>query len=95
MNFNIDKDLLRKYLGLEGEQNQIICLLGEMSELTKELTKKLRKSQKYNKDNVIEETADVLMMIEQMKYCLDITDEDIQLAQTNKEIKLREFLETI
>ena len=54
-----------------GKEPQMLQVIEEMSELTKEILKNINR----HKDNIaelIEETADVEIMLEQLKYCYDI-----------------------
>ena len=54
-----------------GKEPQMLQVIEEMSELTKEILKNINR----HKDNVaelIEETADVEIMLEQLKYCYNI-----------------------
>ena len=54
-----------------GKVPQMLQVIEEMSELTKEILKNINR----HKDNIaelIEETADVEIMLEQLKYCYNI-----------------------
>ena len=73
MEDNKKKELYKKLISSWGEDAQIRMCIEEMSELTKELCKYLRYKD-FEKDkveevkkNIIEETADVLNCVEQMK----------------------------
>ncbi len=61
------KQLIEKY-----KEKQIVVAIEELSELQKELCKSLRG--KTNIHNILEEIADVLIMIEQMKLYFNLTD---------------------
>ena len=52
---------------------QMLQVIEEMSELTKEILKNVNRG-KDNIDELIEETADVEIMLEQLKCCYDIKD---------------------
>jgi protein tyrosine phosphatase len=52
---------------------QVIVAIEELSELQKELCKLLRN--KGKKENIIEEVADVTIMLEQIKFFFNIDDE--------------------
>lgn len=57
-----------------GKEPQMLQVIEEMSELTKEILKNINR----NKDNIaelIEETADVEIMLTQLKQCLGIEKE--------------------
>ena len=63
-------------------KNQIIKCIEELSELQKELCKYFLGQRKIG--NVIEEVADVEIMLEQMKLGLDITPEDLDEVKDAK-----------
>jgi NTP pyrophosphatase (non-canonical NTP hydrolase) len=69
-----DKELYKKLIQTYG-QTQMIVAIEELSELQKELTKSLRG--KNNKESIIEEMADVYIMLEQMKLYYGIDDKAI------------------
>ena len=51
-----------------GKEPQMLQVIEEMSELTKEILKNVNRH-KDNINELIEETADVEIMLEQLKYC--------------------------
>lgn len=68
------KDIMQSACGEYGNQ-QIVVAIEELAELQKELTKSLRLA--FNKDHTSEELADVYIMLYQMQYYFDITEEDL------------------
>ena len=54
-----------------GKEPQMLQVIEEMSELTKEILKNINRH-KDNISELIEETADVEIMLEQLKYCYNI-----------------------
>ncbi len=54
-----------------GKEPQMLQVIEEMSELTKEILKNINRK-KDNVAEIIEETADVEIMLEQLKYCYNI-----------------------
>ena len=64
------KELIAKYGIL-----QLAVAVEELSELQKELCKSLR--DKTNVDNIVEEIADVTIMLEQLKIYFKISDSDL------------------
>lgn len=70
-------NLIHKY-----GNNQLIVAIEELSELQKELCKFFR--DKFNINNIIEELADVIIMLEQVKIYFGITDDRL-----NKEIEFK------
>lgn len=72
-----------------GKEPQMLQVIEEMSELTKEILKNINR----HKDNIaelIEETADVEIMLEQLKYCYDIHEQvDAYKKEKLKKIEKR------
>jgi len=66
---------------------QFIMAIEEMSELTKEITKALRGYSR--RDNVIEEIADVEIMLAQLKVVLGVTDGDVDKEKKRKLDRLK------
>ncbi len=58
--------ILKRALDTWGEQAQMMMVVEEMSELTKEILKNVCRH-KNNLSEIIEETADVEIMLEQLK----------------------------
>lgn len=63
------------------EIQEIICI-EELSELQKELTKHLRGEENW--DHIVEEIADVQLMIYQMQHYFQIDPEEIKRRIANK-----------
>lgn len=70
------ESIYKKAIALHGKQFQTVVAMEELSELIKELSKDIRGQSKRNA--IIEEIADVLIMIDQIKLIKDITDDDIE-----------------
>lgn len=70
----------------------IIIVIEELSELTKELTKALR--DKGSVVGIVEELADVSLGIDYIKEVFDITDKELEYARSIKiaELKKKLFL---
>lgn len=64
-----------------GEYNTIICI-EELSELIKELTKALRHDQ--NHLGIIEELADVSLVVDYIKIIFNISDEELEMVKSIK-----------
>lgn len=62
------KQYYKDFLDSWGYESQAMMAIEEMSELTKEISKKYRKQENYKEENIIEEIADVLNMVEQLEY---------------------------
>ena len=58
-----------------GEEHQLILVTEECAELIKEVTKQLRGA--ANKQGILEEAADVLIMIRYLQLILHISDEEL------------------
>jgi NTP pyrophosphatase (non-canonical NTP hydrolase) len=71
-------------------KQQIIKAIEEMAELSKELAKELNDN--GNEDNIREEIADVMIMMEQMVFLFDVKNE-IAKWRENKLFKLAKLIE--
>lgn len=72
MNEEIIEAAIKKY----GVVMQTVVAIEEMSELTKELTKALRG--KENIEGIVEELADVYIMLNQVQMMFGISDDRVQ-----------------
>lgn len=77
--------VLKRALETWGEEAQMLMVVEEMSELMKEVLKNINRK-KNNIDEIIEETADVEIMLEQLKENYQIA-EKVEAYKTEK-IKL-------
>ena len=68
-----------------GVDAQLVMVIEECSELTKEVTKKLRGHQRP--ENMKEELADVLVMCEQLRIILGLSDEDLEKIAEEKMLR--------
>ena len=73
--------LTRRLKSERTNENLIICTIEEMSELTKVLTKYLRKSPKYSIDSLTEEVAHCLLMINVIKDKFKLDSVEIEWNQ--------------
>jgi len=78
----INKDTLQKVIDKYGTTLQTTVAMEELAELIKEISKVIRGNK--NADGMIEEIADVLIMIEQLKLMYNISDEEIQSEINDK-----------
>ena len=74
-----------------GKNAQMLQVIEEMSELTKEILKNINRG-KDNVDCIIEEVADVEIMLEQLKCCYDIKSQ-VDTYKSSKLIKLEKKLD--
>lgn len=88
------KEILQEAIKHYGAELQVNVAIEEMSELTKELCKSLR--YKANRNNITEEIADVLIMIEQLKIIFQLSPAAIENVKEYKLLRLekRIFKET-
>lgn len=70
------KAIYNKAIAIYGKPYQTVVAMEELSELIKELSKDIRGKSKKNA--IIEEIADVLIMIDQIKIIKDIADEEVE-----------------
>lgn len=74
-----------------GVRAQKLMAIEEMSELTKEICKDFRG--KLNREHLIEEMADVLIMLDQMLLMYKVSGEEVRLMRIKKVERLKERLE--
>ena len=84
-------DTYKKAISTYGEKAQKLVAIEEMSELTKEICKDFRGQ--LNREHLIEEVADVTIMIYQLLMMYEIGDEEIQQMCERKMERLKERLE--
>lgn len=82
------ENVLGEAISAFGASNQMIVCIEELSELQKELTKTLRG--KINREHLIEEMADVEIMLEQLKIIFNINELELNEAKYNKIKRLKE-----
>lgn len=83
-------EIYKEAIAIYGRRNQMNIAIEEMSELTKEICKNKRGF--ANRDNIIEEMADVYIMLEQLEIIFDI---DISEIIKMKEFKLNRLAERL
>lgn len=69
----MDKKILQKAIDVWGKQAQLLMVLEEMSELQKEILKHVNRG-KDNLPQIIDETADVAIMLTQLQMIFGIED---------------------
>lgn len=74
-----------------GKEPQMLQVIEEMSELTKEILKNINRK-KDNIDELIEETADVEIMLEQLKCCYGIKSQ-VEEYKADKLLKIERRLD--
>ena len=84
------KEVIKKAIETYGEDAQLWMVIEEMSELSKEICK--YKRGKDNKENIADEIADVLIMIEQLHVICDIP---IETIKKHIEFKIRRLADRL
>ena len=82
--------ILEKAIETYGVEAQIRMSFEEMAELTQAICKSLRGADNLN--NVVEEIADVEIMLEQIKMIYDIEQWEIDMKKKEKLLRLSEKL---
>lgn len=73
---NEQKAICHKIADYYGTEHQAVKAIEEMAELQKELAK-FTIGDGGDIDSIVEELADVMIMIEQMRYCFDTHNIDV------------------
>ena len=84
-------EIMRSAIRKNGKAIQTVVAIEEMSELQKELSKFIRG--KGNRDNLIEEVADVLVMITQIQLMYHIPDDEVEKIMHLKLNRLKERMQ--
>lgn len=74
-----------------GVEHQIMMLFEEMAELQKEICKNFRGRE--NRDHIIEEMADVFIMMNQLQIIFDVKDKELADVTEYKVLRLKKRLE--
>ncbi len=69
-----------------GKEQQMVVAIEELSELQKELSKDLRGL--GNRDNLVEELTDVIIMIDQLRHIFRISDSEVKRLREYKAKRL-------
>ena len=88
---NEEIEIIKYAIQKNGKAMQTVVAIEEMSELQKELSKFIRG--KGNRDNLIEEVADVLVMIAQIQLMYYIPDNEVERIMHLKLNRLKERME--
>lgn len=79
-------EIYRRILALNGSLVQEVVAMEEMAELTKEISKMIRGES--NRSHIVEEMADVRIMLEQLMLILGISEEEIAKEMDFKAARL-------
>lgn len=91
MNYQEVTDTYKQAIETYGVRAQKLMAIEEISELTKEICKDFRG--KLDREHLIEEMADVLIMLDQMLLLYKISGEEVGLMRIKKVERLKERLE--
>ena len=91
MKYNIDESVIARSVDHYGEEIQSTVCMEECAELIQAISK--AKRGKINRDNMIEEIADVLICIEMLKQMYMISDEKINKWVKKKQAREVERME--
>ena len=83
-------ELIERVIIHNTSEKNAICCIEEMSELTKVLTKKLRNSEKFSREHLIEELAHVLLMCNVIAVEHGINEDDILEVQKDAVKRMEE-----
>ena len=84
-------NIYKRALKAWGKEPQMLQVIEEMSELTKEILKNVNRK-KNNLDEIIEETADVEIMLNQLKYCYGI-EKQVEEYKSQKLLKIEKRID--
>ena len=82
------KDFVKEIIAKYGKL-QLVIAIEEMSELTKEISKDLRG--KGNREHIIEEMADVQLILDELKEYYNISQEDIYKVKRKKILRTQKM----
>lgn len=82
--------ICKRALDTWGKKSQMLMVVEEMSELMKEILKNINRDGD-NLAEIIEETADVEIMLEQLKACYNIEDK-VETYKAKKILRLEQRL---
>ena len=83
--------VIRQVIDVKGHKHQTIVAIEELSELQKELCKALRG--RDNHKEILEETADVMICLLQIREMYNIREDELQKEINEKLQRLEERLE--
>ena len=85
---------MRRACEIMGSDYQYLLLIEEMNELELEILRFFRKSKDIRHDALVEEIADVELMLGQLKYMENISEEELDEIKNIKLSRLQKKLNT-
>lgn len=98
----MNRETNKVYIGQYGIEMQSLVAVEELSELQKAITKLIRYPERSTKlleykglrSNLVEEMADVLIVMDQMKYYYGVSDDEINdIIQAKQERMMKNYRE--
>ena len=93
MNTNAD-EFLKYCINYFGEIKQESVCIEEMAELTQQICKFQIDHPNKSREKLVEEFADVINMLKQIKIIFSITDDEVEKVRTFKLERLKRFIES-
>lgn len=76
MKINVDKSIISECIKHYGEEMQLVVCMEELSELSQTISKEIRS--KGDRNNLVEEMADVIICLENLKQIFAVTNAEIK-----------------
>lgn len=87
MNINVDQSIIGRSVEQYGMSTQKVVCMEECAELIQAISKNIRGFSIANRENIIEEIADVLICIEMLSLMLTIPTDKIQDMVNKKQLR--------
>ena len=87
-------DVNQKAVEKWGKNKQVLCTIEEMNELSKELLKDVNRKES-NREKIVEEIGDLLIMLNQLKIIYNIKDHELTDTINRKMEKIKHRIETL
>jgi hypothetical protein len=87
-------EFLKYCISYFGKSKQQVVAIEEMAELTQQLSKFVIEHPNRDRDKLVEEYVDVLIMLNQIRIIFNITDGEVETRKLTKLTRLRKFIES-
>lgn len=85
------RKLYNKIINHFGKEKQLFVVFEELSELQKAISKYERENNEHNLNDIMEEIADVQIMIEQLYVIYQLSNKKVDLIKLEKLYKLKKW----
>lgn len=85
------RKLYNKIINHFGKERQLFVVFEELSELQKAISKYERENNEHNLNDIMEEIADVQIMIEQLYVIYQLSNKKVDLIKLEKLYKLKKW----